>query len=193
MLYMLIYDLGTMNTSNSNIKQTLQFASNEQGKLFALRQLVTEGKLLTPCMIFVQNIDRVKELHRELLYDGLNTGMIHAELTATQRNTVINAFRTGEIWVLITTDLLARGMDFKAINMVINYDLPSSPIAYIHRIGRTGRGGRPGTAVTFFTEQDITQLRSIANIMKFSGCEVPDWMLTIKQVCVIVCFILPSV
>lgn len=79
-------------------------------------------------------------------------------------------------------DLMARGVDFKGVQMVINYDLPLSPVSYIHRIGRTGRAGRNGTAVTFFTESDIHNLRSIANVMRLSGCDVPDWMLAIKAV-----------
>jgi ATP-dependent RNA helicase DDX52/ROK1 len=77
---------------------------------------------------------------------------------------------------------MARGVDFKGVQMVINYDLPLSPVSYIHRIGRTGRAGRKGTAVTFFTESDINNLRSIANVMRLSGCDVPDWMLAIKAV-----------
>ena len=65
---------------------------------------------------------------------------------------------------------------------MINYDLPQTPVAYIHRIGRTGRAGQSGRAVTFFTEADVPRLRSIANVMKLSGCDVPEWMLHIKQV-----------
>ncbi len=76
---------------------------------------------------------------------------------------------------------MARGVDFKGVQMVLNYDLPQSPVNYIHRIGRTGRAGRKGKAITLFTENDVSKLRSIANVMKLSGCEVPDWMLSIKQ------------
>ena len=90
-------------------------------------------------------------------------------------------FRTGEAWVLIATDVAARGLDFKGVNMVINYDLPTSPVSYIHRIGRTGRAGRRGVAVTFFTEDDMPALRPIANVVRLSGCEVPDWMLALKK------------
>jgi ATP-dependent RNA helicase DDX52/ROK1 len=74
---------------------------------------------------------------------------------------------------------MARGVDFKGVQMVINYDLPQTAVAYIHRIGRTGRAGKRGTAVTFFTEDDLPRLRSIANVVKLSGCPVPDWMLSI--------------
>lgn len=76
---------------------------------------------------------------------------------------------------------MARGVDFKAVNCVINYDFPQSAVSYIHRIGRTGRAGRSGEAITLFTEDDSVYLRSIANVMKLSGCEVSDWMLKLKK------------
>lgn len=82
--------------------------------------------------------------------------------------------------MLIATELVARGMDFKGVSLVINYDFPQSTTSYIHRIGRTGRAGRAGKAVTFFTEADAEYLRAIANVMKASGCDVADWMLKIK-------------
>jgi ATP-dependent RNA helicase DDX52/ROK1 len=65
--------------------------------------------------------------------------------------------------------------------MVINYDLPTSGVTYIHRIGRTGRAGRKGRAITLFTEMDFDNLRTIANVMKQSGCDVPEWMLNLKK------------
>ncbi len=76
---------------------------------------------------------------------------------------------------------MGRGIDFKGVNMVINYDFPSTSASYIHRIGRTGRAGRPGSAVTFFTQRDATLLRSVAQIIKNSGGEVPDYMLKMKK------------
>ncbi|NXT84577.1 DDX52 helicase, partial [Zapornia atra] len=67
-------------------------------------------------------------------------------------------------------------IDFKGVNMVINYDLPTSAVEYIHRIGRTGRAGHRGKAVTFFTEDDKPLLRSIANVIQRAGCPVPDYI-----------------
>ncbi|NWS66901.1 DDX52 helicase, partial [Crotophaga sulcirostris] len=67
-------------------------------------------------------------------------------------------------------------IDFKGVNMVINYDLPTSAVEYIHRIGRTGRAGHRGRAVTFFTEDDKPLLRSIANVIQRAGCPVPDYI-----------------
>lgn len=76
---------------------------------------------------------------------------------------------------------MARGLDFKGVNLVINYDFPQSSASYIHRIGRTGRAGRMGEAVTYYTKDDLQYLKSIVNVMRESGCEVPDWMLHLKN------------
>merc|ERR1719411_104385 len=99
----------------------------------------------------------------------------------TRLTPTVRAFRGGSIWVLVCTELMGRGIDFKGVNLVINYDFPPTAVSYIHRIGRTGRAGRRGEAVTFFTEQDRTILRTIAEVMKNSGCEVPSYMLTMKK------------
>ena len=171
--------IGHENAGASTIDQKLIFVGREDGKLLAVRQLVQQG-LKPPVLLFLQSIDRAKELYKELVFDGINVDVMHAERTQQQREEIIRRFRVGEIWVLICTDLMARGIDFKGVQMVINYDLPQTAVAYIHRIGRTGRAGKHGKAVTFFTESDIPRLRSIANVMKLSGCDVPDWMLTIK-------------
>lgn len=107
--------------------------------------------------------------------------VIHADRTQQQRDDVVKAFREGKVWVLICTELIARGIDFLGVNLVINYDFPPSAISYIHRIGRTGRAGRKGKAITYFTQDDKPKLRSIANILRNSGCKVPEYMLTIKK------------
>jgi len=90
-------------------------------------------------------------------------------------------FRLGKIWTLISTDLMARGIDFKGVNLVINYDFPTSTINYIHRVGRTGRANRTGKAITLFTDEDKPMLRSIGNVLKISGCPVPDWIFKLKK------------
>lgn len=176
--------VGTKNAGASTINQKLVFVGKEEGKLVAMKQLL-HGGLDLPALLFVQNKERANELYHELMYDGVNIGAIHADRTKEQRDDAIRRFRIGEVWILICTDLMSRGMDFKAVNMVINYDFPQSAVSYIHRIGRTGRNGRHGKAITFFTEDDMVYLRSIANVMKISGCDVPEWMLSLKKASVI--------
>jgi len=167
---------GVANT----IQQELKFVGREEGKLLAIRQLVTDG-LTPPVLIFLQSQERAQALFGELLYDGIRVDVLHAGRSPAQREASVSKFRRGETWVLICTDLVARGVDFKGVNLVINYDLPREGVTYVHRIGRTGRAGREGRAVTFFTEGDFDELRTIANVMRLSGCDVPEWMLTMKK------------
>ncbi|CAI2169203.1 8864_t:CDS:10 [Funneliformis geosporum] len=172
--------VGLRNAATETIKQKLVYVGQEEGKLIAIRQLIQEG-LKPPVLIFVQSIERAKELFHELIYDGINVDVIHSERTKAQRDSIVLKFRQGKIWVLIATELMARGMDFKGVNLVINYDFPQSVQSYIHRIGRTGRAGRAGEAATYYTKDDAPYLKSIVNVMRDSGCEVPEWMIQLKN------------
>ena len=166
--------------ASEHIKQELKFVGREEGKLLEIRQLV-QGGITPPVLIFLQSKERAQELYGELLYDGMRVDVIHAGRSPAERELSVQKFRRGDTWVLICTDLVARGVDFKAVNLVINYDLPTDGVSYVHRIGRTGRAGREGRAITFFTEADFDNLRTIANVMRLSGCNVPEWMLTMKK------------
>ncbi|GFZ21153.1 P-loop containing nucleoside triphosphate hydrolases superfamily protein [Actinidia rufa] len=172
--------VGRKNSASESIKQKLVFVGSEEGKLLALRQSFTES-LNPPILVFVQNKDRAKELYGELAFADIRADVVHADLTQTQRENAVDNFRAGKTWVLIATDVIARGMDFKGVNCVINYDFPDSAAAYIHRIGRSGRAGRSGKAITFYTEADVPFLRNIANVMAASGCEVPAWLTSLPK------------
>lgn len=173
--------IGARNSAAETVEQQLLFVGSENGKILAMRNLIKQG-FLPPVLVFVQSIDRARELYHELVYEGINVDVIHADRTQQQRDNVVSSFRSGKIWVLICTALLARGIDFKGINLVINYDFPTSAVEYIHRIGRTGRAGHKGKAVTFFTEDDKPLLRSIATVIKKAGCPVPDYMIGFKKI-----------
>lgn len=172
--------IGERNTAVSAVDQRLVFVGRESGKLLALRQLITEG-LQPPVLVFVNTKERAKELHRELMYDGVHVDSLHAAQSQAARQIAVDNFRLGKTWVLVATDLVARGMDFAGVNTVVNFDFPCSTTDYIHRVGRTGRAGRSGNAVTLYTEEDVGQLRSIANVIRAAGCEVPEWMLNLKK------------
>lgn len=173
--------VGAKNAATETIEQKLHFVGREDGKLLALKQMIETGSLPLPCLVFVQSKDRANELYRELEFDKINVDVITAERPQPQRDRIVQEVREGKIWVLISTDLMARGMDFKGISCVINFDFPTSINQYIHRIGRTGRAGLRGTAITFFTEDDKESLRTIANVVKQSGGDVPDWMLALPK------------
>jgi len=171
--------VGAVNAATETIEQKLLYCGSEHGKLVAFRALVEAG-LSPPVLIFVQTKERAQELFKELLYDGIHVDVIHSDRSEQQRENTVLAFRSGGIWVLICTELMGRGIDFKGVNLVINYDFPPSAVSYIHRIGRTGRAGKNGTAITYFTESDRPVLKAIAQVMRNSGCEVPEYMLHMK-------------
>ncbi|OJJ45735.1 hypothetical protein ASPZODRAFT_68827 [Penicilliopsis zonata CBS 506.65] len=175
--------VGLKDSAIPNIDHKLIYAATEQGKLLGLRQLLrpatassSDVRLRPPFLIFTQTIPRAVALHSELLYDipveaggSSRIAVLHSDLSDIQRSEIMKGFRKGEIWILVTTDLLARGVDFRGINGVVNYDIPNSAAVYVHRVGRTGRAGREGgIAVTFYTKEDIPYVKSIANIIDVS-------------------------
>lgn len=173
--------IGIRHTATESIQQTLTYTGTEKGKLLAFRQLIERGQLKPPVLVFVQEKERAKELFSELIKEKIHVDAIHSERSQLQRDNTVRAFRSGQIWVLICTELMGRGIDFKGVNLVINYDFPPSTVSYIHRIGRTGRGGRKGEAITFFTDKDKTLLRDVATIVQRSGGQVPEYMLKMKK------------
>uniref|UniRef100_UPI00358F345C probable ATP-dependent RNA helicase DDX52 n=1 Tax=Myxine glutinosa TaxID=7769 RepID=UPI00358F345C len=172
--------VGTKNTPSLRVHQELLFVGGEDGKRVAMRQLLTQN-MTPPILIFVQSVERAKQLAHELEFDGLRVGQLHGQQTHTQRRDSLLSFRSGNIWLLICTDLAARGLDLPATRLVINYDLPTTSAAYVHRVGRTGRAGNSGKAVTFFTEDDRPLLRSLAETMHRAGAPVPDYLLALEK------------
>lgn len=153
------------------------------GKLMALRQLIHQGSLSPPVLIFVGSAVRAERLFSDLIQWSaaalgrpLPVDYLHAGRSQAERTSVLEAFRTGKVWFLITTDVLARGLDFPPLSAVINYDFPDSTASYIHRIGRTGRAGRSGAAYTLYTTDDLPELRIVVNVMRESGQEVSQWL-----------------
>ncbi|RNF05130.1 putative ATP-dependent RNA helicase-like protein [Trypanosoma conorhini] len=167
-------------SANKKVSQELVFCGNELGKIVAIRNMLREG-ISPPVLIFVQSIERTKELYDEIRCQGLHIAVMNSKMTHEERDETIMNFRLGKIWVIVTTELLSRGIDFKNVGTVINFDLPTTVESYIHRIGRCGRAGKTGKAVTFFTEDDKERIPPIARVMKESGSAVEDWMLEIKS------------
>ncbi|CAO1632814.1 unnamed protein product [Sympodiomycopsis kandeliae] len=178
--------VGSSNSSSSDVLQDLKFTGNEEGKLLELRSMIKMGSIKPPCLLFVQSIERAKDLYEELIYDGLRIDVIHSDRNRKERESVISSFKKGEIWILICTEVLSRGLDFKGVELVINYDFPISVESYIHRIGRTGRAGKSGSAISFFTKQDIDYLRPVLNLIKASNPDaierLPQYLFNLPKV-----------
>ncbi|EYB97117.1 hypothetical protein Y032_0143g2400 [Ancylostoma ceylanicum] len=173
--------IGERNSANANVDQELVFAGSEHGKLLAVRTLL-QTQFDPPALIFVQSKERARELLSALssLTPPIPAAFISSEKSQSERDHIIESFRSGRLWVLICTELMGRGLDLRNVNLVINFDLPTSIVSYIHRIGRTGRAGRKGRAITYFTEADTKYLRSIATVIHQAGFEVPEYTLSLK-------------
>ena len=187
--------IGLKDTSLPNITHKLIYAATEPGKLLGLRQLlhpsrpvssapntkdfVADAPLRPPFLVFTQTITRASALFAELQYDippstttppTPRIALLHAALPTHVRSNIMTNFRAGKIWILITTDLLSRGVDFRGVNGVVNYDIPTTTASYIHRAGRTGRAGRSGgVCVTLYTKEDVKYLRGIVGVIKSSS------------------------
>ncbi len=99
---------------------------------------------------------------------------MHGDMDQKEREVIMREFRSGSSRVLITTDLLARGIDVQQVSLVINYDLPNNRENYIHRIGRGGRFGRKGVAINFVTEEDKRNLQDIEQFYNTQINEMPQ-------------------
>lgn len=163
-------------SSTPLLTQRLDFVNTESSKLSHLRLLVARGGLPPPVLVFVQSPQRAEELSALFNVEGWRSDHMHGGKTVAERDATVSDFIAGKTWFLVATDVFSRGLDFKGIKVVVNYDFPQSAVSYIHRIGRAGRGSTPGQAVTLFTIEDAPFLRTIVNVMRNSGCEVPQWM-----------------
>ncbi|HFI0464343.1 TPA: DEAD/DEAH box helicase [Streptococcus suis] len=117
-------------------------------------------------IVFCRTKKRVDEVGRGLSLRGFNAELIHGDITQQKRTSVINQFRSGEVELLVATDVAARGLDISGVTHVYNYDISQDPESYVHRIGRTGRAGNEGSSITFVTNNEMPYLRTIETLTK---------------------------
>lgn len=142
------------------IKQFYVNVKQEQWKLGTLCDLY-DTLSITQSVIFCNTRRKVDQLTTEMTERHFTVSAMHGDMDQKERDLIMRQFRTGSSRVLITTDLLARGIDVQQVSLVINYDIPSVRENYIHRIGRGGRFGRKGIAINFITDQDKRLLNDI--------------------------------
>jgi len=118
-------------------------------------------------IIFASKKSIVKTLARDLAKQGIAAEGFHSDLEQSQRENIINQFRSRRLRVLIGTDVISRGIDIVGISLVVNYDVPPDPEDYVHRVGRTARAATTGTAITFINEKDQNRFSRIERLVEY--------------------------
>lgn len=163
------------NLSLDGIQQTFIATINDQEKLNWLISLYKQyngGQSI----VFVNDINRVNELYKEMKSNDFSVGCMHSSLTKDERYKVLQSFMSGNENILISSNIIARGIDIQQVNLVINFDIPNNVHTYLHRIGRSGRWGRKGNAINFVSERDIDNMRKIENHYKITIKEFTDFI-----------------
>jgi translation initiation factor 4A len=154
------------------IKQFYIAVDREEWKLDTLIDLY-DTLNIAQAVIFCNTRRKVDYLTAKMRDGDHTVSSTHGDISQQDRDVILNEFRTGSSRVLITTDLLARGIDVQQVSLVINYDLPRNLENYIHRIGRSGRFGRKGVAINFVTQEDIRALRELEQFYDTQIEEMP--------------------
>ncbi len=154
-------------TSQDGIARVRQVAYvvRRSDKLAALGRIL-DVEDPTSALVFARTRGEVEELAERLGGRGHDAAALHGGMDQAQRDRIMTRFRDGDLDVLVATDVAARGLDIEHVSHVVNYDVPSNPDAYVHRIGRTGRAGREGTAITLVEPRESRLLKNIERTIK---------------------------
>ena len=136
-----------------------------QNRKTALLLALLQKTDIRSVLVFTRTKHQAKKLGEQLSKAGFHAASLQGNLSQNRRRAAMDGFRDGKFQILVATDIAARGIDVSAVSHVINYDVPSSPDVYIHRIGRTGRATRNGDAFTLFTNEDTAIVKSIDRML----------------------------
>merc|ERR1712205_110240 len=159
------------------IKQFYIAVEREEWKLDTLCDLY-ETLTITQAIIYCNTRRKVDWLTDNMTQKDFTVSAMHGDMDQKERDIIMREFRSGSSRVLITTDLLARGIDVQQVSLVINYDLPTNRENYIHRIGRGGRFGRKGVAINFVTDDDK---RTLHDIEKFYNTRIDEMPMNVAD------------
>lgn len=159
-----LIEVARSNATNDNVTQKVyQVAQSDKEAL--LIQLLRESDA-KQVIVFTKTKLTASRLSRSLVREGIAADAIHGDKTQQERIKALDAFKAGTISALIATDVAARGLDISELPMVINYEIPSAPEDYVHRIGRTGRAGALGVAISFVSDDEEKYLVEIEKLIK---------------------------
>lgn len=155
---------GKYRQQENNIKQQIVLADDVTHKNKLVSKILQSDEY-QKVLVFTNTRTQAMQLNAYLQYQKLNTAYLHGELSQEERQTVMQQFRKGRTQILVATDLAARGLDIKGLDLVLNFDMARSGDDYLHRIGRTGRAGETGTAISLINSNDWNLSQSIARYL----------------------------
>ncbi len=159
-----LIEVARRNATGDKIRQVAYAVAADEKR--ALLQHLVESRNIKQAIIFSNTKLGTARLARHLVQAGLKADAIHGDKSQGERIAALDKFKSGEIELLIATDVAARGLDIQEMPCVINYDLPHAPEDYVHRIGRTGRAGAEGDAISFFAPDEERYLIDIEKLIK---------------------------
>jgi len=159
--------------ANENVEQLIYYVNDEE-KISKLHEILqtTEGNVL----IFLEKKKSVDKLESFLISRNYNVIGIHGDKPQIERQKAIKKFSSGEIPILVATDVASRGLDFPNVSYVFNFDMPKNIEDYIHRIGRTGRVGNKGKAISFYNNNNKQIGQALVNELKKSNQKIPEFL-----------------
>ena len=156
-------ETASMGTAAELVRQVVYPVEKEK-KLELLSYLIG-SRNYPQVLVFVRKKTEADQVAGELVLSGLKTAVIHGDKASGARNRALSDFRERRVRVLVATDIVARGLDIRGLDVVINYDIPHVAQDFIHRIGRTGRAGREGLAITLSSPDESVALRSVEHML----------------------------
>jgi len=174
-----VVNVGRAGAANLDVVQEVEYVKAEAKIVYLLHCL---QKTAPPVLIFAEGKKDVDDIHEYLLLKGVGAVAVHGSKSQEERNEAIAAFKAGSKDVLVATDVAAKGLDFPAIQHVINYDMPREIENYVHRIGRTGRCGKTGVATTFINKSvEEHLLLDLKHLLIEAKQRVPPVLLAIED------------
>lgn len=159
-------EVAKRNATADTVTQVAYALSGSQKRAAVVHLVKSRG--LNQVIVFSNTKIGTSRLARELVRDGVRAESIHGDKSQADRMKALEAFKAGELEVLVATDVAARGLDVAGVPCVINYDLPFNAEDYVHRIGRTGRAGKKGEAIAFFSPEEERYLLDVEKLIKTS-------------------------
>ncbi|MCC3247248.1 DEAD/DEAH box helicase [Methylocystis sp. WRRC1] len=158
-------EVARASTTASTIRQALVASRGHADKRETLRNLIRGAENLKNAIVFCNRKRDVAILHRSLVKHGFPAGALHGDMDQLARMASLDAFKNGDVAILVCSDVAARGLDIPDVSHVFNFDVPTHSEDYVHRIGRTGRAGRSGVAMTIVTEDDTKYIDQIQSLI----------------------------